>query len=80
MGDLITLADIAGRLTHLHVECTKCGRSGRYNVARLLATHGPETTLHAITDPLSADCPNRRVAGYYDRCNVRCPDLPKVIL
>ena len=36
----LTFGDIAGKLTMLRVECTRCERKGRYNVAKLLAQHG----------------------------------------
>jgi hypothetical protein len=32
--------DIEGKLTMLHVECTRCSRKGRYNVSKLIAQYG----------------------------------------
>jgi len=35
-----TFGDIEGKLTMLHVECTRCSRKGRYNVSKLIAQYG----------------------------------------
>jgi hypothetical protein len=40
MRDHLTFADIEGKLDVLCVECTRCSRKGRYNVAKLIAEHG----------------------------------------
>ena len=36
MPDHLTFGDIEGKLDVLVVECTRCARKGRYNVARLI--------------------------------------------
>jgi hypothetical protein len=36
----IIFGDLVGKLDVLRVECAKCGRSGRYRLARLIARHG----------------------------------------
>src|SRR5262249_12353264 len=36
----LIFGDIAGKLGVLNVECTRCPRRGRYNVASLVAKHG----------------------------------------
>ena len=33
----LTFGDIADKLHILHIECTRCARKGRYNVAKLVA-------------------------------------------
>jgi hypothetical protein len=50
----------------LELVCEQCGRRGRYNVARLLATHGDAK----LTDLLAAlaDCPKARSLSIHDRC------------
>ena len=36
----LIFGDIEGKLDVLRVECTRCDRKGRYNVAKLIAKHG----------------------------------------
>jgi len=43
----------------LRVECTKCDRKGRYNVARLIEKHGRKGNLMVWREMLDADCPRR---------------------
>jgi hypothetical protein len=33
----LTFGDIDGKLHTLRIECTRCARKGRYNVAKLVA-------------------------------------------
>ena len=44
----LTFGDIAGKLTMLRVECTRCERKGRYNVAKLLAQHGHRGNMSKV--------------------------------
>jgi len=74
----ITLSDIAGKLELLRVECEKCGRKGQYRVLRLLRELGPDMTIVAWREMISADCPKRSAGRLYDQCGVCCPDLPKL--
>lgn len=48
-GSLV-FGDLFGRLTTLVVVCDKCGRHGRYSVARLVERLGPDAKM---TDWLS---------------------------
>jgi hypothetical protein len=41
--DSITLADV--RSPTIEIVCEPCDRRGRYNVARLIAKHGPDMRL-----------------------------------
>jgi hypothetical protein len=50
----------------LRVECTKCERKGRYNVARLIEKHGRRGDL-------KADCPRRDAHSLHERYDVLCP-------
>ena len=68
----------ARKLTLVRVECSKCGRFGRYPLHRLIDQHGGNGTIIEWLDALTADCPRRRAAGYSDPSGARCPDLPKV--
>jgi hypothetical protein len=74
----LTFGDIEGKLDVLRVECTRCDRKGRYSVAKLIAKHGRKGNLMKWREMLSADCPMRD-ARIHDRCDLVCPDLPKVL-
>ena len=43
--DFLVFGDIAGKLDMLRVECTRCDRKGRYNVAKLIEKHGRRGNL-----------------------------------
>jgi hypothetical protein len=75
----LTFGDIAGKLTMLRVECTRCERKGRYNVAKLLAQHGHRGNMSKWLSDLKGDCPKRNAARPHERCDLICPDLPKVL-
>ena len=74
----LVFGDIEGKLDVLRVECTRCDRKGRYSVAKLIEKHGRKGNLMVWREMLNADCP-RRDARINDRCDLVCPDLPKVI-
>ena len=61
----------------LRVECTKCDRKGRYNVAKLIERHGRRGNMMKWKEQLNGDCP-KHDSRLYDRCDLVCPDLPKV--
>jgi hypothetical protein len=63
----MTLSDV--RQPALELMCEQCGRSGRYNVGRLLSKHG-DAKLPELAAQI-ADCPKARNASIYDRCKVR---------
>jgi hypothetical protein len=54
----------------LKMICERCGRYGRYSVARLIAAHGADAKL---TDPLVtlANCENARSVSVHDRCKAK---------
>jgi hypothetical protein len=83
LGDMprsyLVFGDIEGKLEVLRIECTKCGRGGHYGVARLIEKHGREGSLMKWKEQLSADCPKRDAPQVHDRCDLICPDLPKVL-
>jgi len=74
-----TFADLLGKLTVVRVECSKCGRFGRYHLRRLIDQHGGNATIIDWLEQLTADCPRKRAASVSDQCHARCPDLPKVV-
>jgi hypothetical protein len=64
----LTLADI--RASTLTIACERCGRHGRYNVARLIAAHGADAKLPVLLATL-ANCEKARSASIYDRCKAK---------
>jgi hypothetical protein len=74
----VVFGDIEGKLDVLRVECTKCDRKGRYSVAKLIEKHGRRGNLMVWREMLNGDCP-RRDGRINDRCDLVCPDLPKVL-
>ena len=77
--DFLIFGDIQGKLDVLRVECTRCGRKGRYNVAKLIEKHGRRANLTRWVSDLKGDCPKREVHALHERCDVICPDLSKVL-
>jgi hypothetical protein len=75
----LTFGDIQGKLTMLRVECTRCDRKGRYSVARLIEKHGRRGNLTRWVSDLKGDCPKRDVHAQHQRCDLICPDLPRVL-
>jgi hypothetical protein len=71
--------DIAGKLVVFRVECTRCPRKGRYTVAKLIAKYGREGNMSEWMSELKNDCPKRDVPQLHERCDLICPDLPKVV-
>jgi hypothetical protein len=77
--DFLVFGDIQGKRTMLRVECTRSDRKGRYSVARLIEKHGPRGNLTRWVSDLKGDCPKREVLALHERCDLICPDLPKVL-
>ena len=75
----IIFGDLIGTLDLLRIECSKCGRSGRYRLADLIARYGRDEKLFASTDDVTANCARRRAHSDSDPCGAICPDLPKVL-
>jgi hypothetical protein len=79
MATYLIFGDIEGKLNVLRVQCTRCSRKGRYNVRRLIAQYGRKASMMKWKEQLNGDCPNRDAPQLHDRCDVICPDLPKVV-
>jgi hypothetical protein len=75
----IIFGDLIGKLGVLRVECAKCGRSGRYRLAQLIARYGRNGKLFTWRDEITAECPRKRARNESDPCGALCPDLPKVV-
>jgi hypothetical protein len=76
----LIFGDIEGKLDVLRVECTKCARKGRYNVPRLIEKYGRKANMMKWKEQLNGDCPRRDARSLHERCDLLCPDLPKVLL
>jgi hypothetical protein len=70
--------DIGGEAEYLHVECEKCGRSGRYRVDKLIQKYGIDAKLFDWTDEITSDCPRKQAMNLNDLCGARCPDLVRL--
>ena len=57
---------------------TERGDYRRYSVAKLIAKHGRNGNMSKWREQLNGDCP-KRDARMQDRCDLVCPDLPKVV-
>jgi hypothetical protein len=77
--DYLAFGDIEAKLDMLRVECTRCPRVGRYSVAKLIASHGREGNMAEWLWGLKQDCPRREAHMFAERCDLRCPDMPKVL-
>ena len=76
----LVFGDIEGELDVLRVECTHCQRKGRYHdVRKLIGKYGRKANMMKWKDQLNGDCPKRDAAQLHDRCDLICPDLPKVL-
>ena len=63
----------------LRVECTRCGRKGRYNVRKLIEKYGRRGHMMKWRNQLNGDRPKREAAQLHERCDLICPDLPKAL-
>jgi hypothetical protein len=63
----------------LRIACAKCGRSGQYPLAHLIAKYGRDEKLFAWTDEITADCPRKQARSDSDPCGAICHDLPQVL-
>ena len=75
--DAIIFGGLVGKLDALEVACGKCGRKGRYPVARLIEQHGRDAKVVDFLAEITADCPKKRAGNMSDQCAARCPDLPR---
>jgi len=55
----IVFSDLTGKVEVLRVACEKCGRDGRYILARLIRQHGRDGKLVDWLDELTAECPKK---------------------
>jgi hypothetical protein len=48
-------------------------------VAKLIADHGLRGNMSKWMSALKGDCPKRNAPHLHQRCDLICPDLPKVL-
>ena len=66
----LIFGDIEGKLDVLGVECT---------VRRLIEKYGRKANMMKWKEQLNGDCPRRDAHSMHERCDLVCPDLPKVL-
>ena len=74
----VALGDVAMRARHIDVACSRCQRRGRYQLARLVESFGPEFPMTDLGAELG-DCPHRNASNVGERCDVYFPGLPKIM-
>lgn len=70
---LKTLADFT--LPHMVLNCSACGRKGRYNVARLIEKHGQDMPIRDFIDLIGQTCPRWVRPSKWESCGLGCNDL-----
>ena len=75
----IIFSDLIGKTEVLRVTCEKCGRDGRYIVARLIRNRGRDGKVIDWLDELTAECPKKIAHNMNDPCGARCRDLARVL-
>ena len=55
----IIFSDLIGKTEVLRVTCEKCGRDGRYLLARLIRKRGRDGKVIDWLDELTAECPKK---------------------
>jgi hypothetical protein len=75
MRMVVTLGHLVGRLDKLEVRCSRCTRTGRIKLAKLIAEHGPDFPMPELAVRLAGNCPKARVTSPADRCFVVYPQL-----
>src|SRR5262249_55367203 len=71
--------DLIAKLDTVYVACSKCGRSGRYRLRRLIDARGRDARVIDWMDEITADCPKKMTNSMNDQCGARCPDFPRVL-
>lgn len=72
---VVTLGNVATRLTMLDVACNRCPRRGRLRIDRLLAEHEPAMPMPDLRCIIAADCLRMITGHIHDVCGVHFPGL-----
>ena len=52
---------------------------GSYSVRKLVEKYGRKANIMKWREQLNGDCPKRDAPSLRERCDLVCPDLPKVL-
>jgi hypothetical protein len=74
----VPLGEVAARVSHIELACTRCERRGRYQLAKLVARLGADFAMTDLAGEL-ADCPRRASPAWSERCDVYYPGLAKIM-
>ncbi len=75
LRELLSLDDVQKRFRMLEVRCSKCSRSGRLKIDKLIDEHGRAMSLPDLRKVLSGDCEHKDAVRRKDRCQVFYPRL-----
>jgi hypothetical protein len=75
----LVFGDIESKLDVLRVECTRCSRKGSYRVRQFVEKYGRDASMMKWKEQLNDSCPRRDAPQLHERCDLICPDLPKVL-
>jgi Transposase DDE domain group 1 len=59
--------------------CPEAALIGRYSVRRLIEKYGRKANMMKWKEQLNGDCLKRDAHSMHERCDLICPDLPKVL-
>jgi hypothetical protein len=80
-SDDITVGRVAERVRMLDVKCSRCDRTGRLSLSRVLLELGANAPIRKAWEGLNADCPKRNAhQGASKACSLHAPILPKLFL
>jgi hypothetical protein len=74
----VTLGDLVGQIERLEIRCTRCDRSGRVKLAKLITEHGADMGLPDLSVRLASDCFKINATSTAERCFVVFPQLVKL--
>jgi hypothetical protein len=69
------LRDLRPEVIHLEMACSRCARSGKLSIARLMRDHGGDATIRDAVVGVNADCPKLQETSIMGRCDVFFPGL-----
>jgi hypothetical protein len=75
---VVTLGEMAARLTMLEVTCNRCQRHGLLSAGRLMAEHGAALPMPELGGIVAADCQRMQAGHIHDTCGVHVPQLSKL--
>jgi hypothetical protein len=76
----ISFGEIAAKLPMLRVECSRCGRRGRYRTDKLIERYGADSSIEPWQQDLVRDCPRNGdpLIELGKGCAPLCPELSTI--